>query len=77
MFDRPKTTLVARPPRKRYSREERLTLHFCKLTGISPSTFIGTRDAIAMERKLRRYLQDEDGLLLTTHDVQIVLDLLA
>lgn len=72
-----KSTLVARPSRKRYSREERLTLHFCKLTGVPPATFIGTHDAIAMERKLRRDLRDKDGLLATTRDVQTVLDLLA
>ena len=76
MLAGPKTTFAARAPRTRYSRDERLTLHFCSLSGLHPSSFISTRDPIAMERKLRWHLKDEDGLLVTTHDVQTVLDLL-
>ena len=68
-------TIATRASRTRYSRDERLTLHYCKLTGLHPSFFISTRDAVAMERKLRWHLQ-ENAFLLTTHDVQTVLDLL-
>lgn len=68
--------LHARPPRAHYSREEVLTLVFCKLLNLSPSLFIESRDEIAMRRKMKYHCFETDGVLSSTRDVQTVLRLL-